>query len=187
MLLKIAVERTSSREMVDIATTVETEFLDGVDVFIFHHIEIAVVTIARYIVAIGFVPTCVFHSHVFSRNHFAVEEEVFRTILLVVVFDEREDAFHKVSILLVVADGDAEAFCSFHNAVHTDGEILALDVDVASIEEGQQSAFTHPVEVGIVGHLRLVHKVDDAIEIFHIVATFARGLLHAAVDVDGEH
>lgn len=187
MLLKIAVERTSSREMVDIATTVETEFLDGVDVFIFHHIEIAVVTIARYIVAIGFVPTCVFHSHVFSRNHFAVEEEIFRAIFLVVVLDEREDAFHKVGVFLVVADGDAEAFCSFHNAVHTDGEILALDVDVASIEEGKKSALTHPVEVDIVGHLRLVHEVDDAVEIFHVVATFARGLLHAAVDVDGEH
>ena len=127
------------------------------------------------------------HTHVFSRNHFAVEEQVFRAILLVVVFDEREDAFHKVSIFLVVADGDAEAFCSFHNAIHTDGEILALDVDVASIEEGKKSALTHPVEVGIVSHLRLVHEVDDAIEVFHIVATFACGLLHAAVDVDGEH
>ena len=187
MLLKIAVERASACEMVDVATTVETEFLDGVDVFVFHHIEIAVVAIARHIVAIGFVPTCVFHSHVFSRNHFAVEEEVFRAIFLVVVLDEREDAFHKISILLVVADGDAEAFCCFDNAVHTDGEILALNVDVASIEEGEKSAFTHPVEVGIVGHLRLVHEVDDAIEIFHVVATFARGLLHAAVDVDGEH
>ena len=187
MLLEVAVERTSARKMVDVATTVESEFLDGVDVFVFHHIEITVVAITRHVVAIGFVPTCVFHSHVFSRNHFAVEEEVFRAILLVVVFDEREDAFHKVGIFLVVADGDAQTFCSFYDAVHPDGEILALDVDVASIEEGEQSALTHPVEVGIVGHLYFVHKVDDAIEIFHVVATFARGLLHAAVDVDGEH
>ena len=63
-----------------------------------------------------------------------MKSKSFRTIFLVVVFDEREDAFHKVSILLVVADGDAQTFCSFHNAIHTDGEILALDVDVASVE-----------------------------------------------------
>ena len=103
------------------------------------------------------------------------------------MLDEREAAFHKVSILLVVADGDAETFCRFYYAVHTNGEILALDVDVASIEEGEQATLAHPVEICIVCHLHLVHEVDDAVEIFHIVATFACGLLHTTVDVDGEH
>ena len=31
-----------------------------------------------------------------------------------------------------------------------------------------------------------MHQIDDFIEIFHVVASFARGLLHAAVEVDGE-
>ena len=134
MLLEVAVQCTSAGEVVDVATPVEAELLDGVDVLVFYHIEVAVVAIARHIVAIFAVPTCMLHAYVFGRNHFAVEEQVFRAVFLVVVLDEREDAFHKVSILLVVADGDAQTFCSFHNAIHTDGEILALDVDVASVE-----------------------------------------------------
>ena len=85
----------------------KTELLDGVDVLVFYHIEVAVVAIARHVVAIFAIPTGMFHAYVFGRNHFAVEEQVFRTIFLVVVFDEREDALHKVGIFFVVADGDA--------------------------------------------------------------------------------
>ena len=32
-----------------------------------------------------------------------------------------------------------------------------------------------------------MHQIDDFIEIFYVVAPFASGLLHTAVEVDGEH
>ena len=87
MLLEVAVQCTSAGEVVDVATPVEAELLDGVDVLVFYHIEVAVVAIARHIVTIFAIPARMLHTHVFSRNHFAVEEQVFRAILLVVVFE----------------------------------------------------------------------------------------------------
>ena len=105
--------------------------------------------------------------------------------MLVVAFDEREDVFDKLLIFRVVANGDTKAFCRFDDAVDTDCEVLALDVDVAGIEEREQSSLTHPVEVFVVGHLRLVHQIDDAVQIFHVIASLTRGLLYAAVDIDG--
>ena len=186
VLFEVAVQGAAAGEVVDVATTVETELLDGVGVFIFYDVEIRVVAVARHVVAVFAVPASMLHTDVLGGNHFAVEEQILRAVLLVVRLDERENALHEVAILLVVADGNAETFGRFDHAVDADGEILAFDVDVAVIEEGQEAAFAHPFQIFVVGHLDFVHQIDDFIEIFHIVTSFARGLLHAAVEVDGE-
>ena len=151
VLLKVAVEGASSGEMGDVPSAVEAELGNGVDVLVFDDVEVGVVAVARDKIAGLLVPSCVLDADVFSRNHFAVEKEFFGAILLVVAFDEREDIFDKLLIFRVVANGDTEAFCRFDDAVDTDGEVLALDVDVAGIEEREQSSLTHPVEVFVVG------------------------------------
>ena len=63
---------------------------------------------------------------------------------------------------------------------------MALDVDVAGIEEGKQTAGAHPFQILVVGHLHFVHQIDDFIEIFYVSRPRA-WLLHTAVEVDGEH
>ena len=187
VLFEVAVEGAAAGEVVDVSTTVEAELLDGIGVFVLYDVEIRVVAVARHVVAVFAIPAGVLDPDVLGGNHFAVEEQILRAVFLVVGLDERENTLNEVAILLIVADGDAEAFGRFDHTIDTDGEILALDVDVAGIEEGKQTAGAHPFQVFVVGHLHFVHQIDDFIEIFHVVAPFARGLLHTAVEVDGEH
>ena len=187
MLVEVHVERRATRQMLDVFAAVQTELFDNVGVGVFNHIEIAIVAIARHVVAVFTVPTRMLNAYVFCWNHLAVEKEVLRAVFLVVVFHEAQDVADKLRVFLIVGNGHAEAFCSFHDAVHTDGQILALDVDIASIEERQHAFLEEVFEVGVVGHLHLMNEVDDAIEVFHIGTAFTRCLLHAAVDIDGQH
>ena len=187
VFVEVAVQRASSGEVLDVASAVQAELFDDVGLRVFHYIKIGVIAVSRDIVAVLSVPSCMFHSDVFSGNHFAVEEQVFGAIFCVVVFNESEDVSDKFFILRVVADGDAEAFGGFDESVHSDGEILAFEVDVACVKEWQHS-FLHEIsQVLVVSHLHLMGEVHDSVEIFHVGASFSRGLLHAAVEIDGEH
>ena len=76
VLFEVAVEGTSSGEVVDVATTVEAELLDGIGVFVLYDVEIGVVAITRYVVAVFAIPAGVFHTDVLGGNHFAVEEQI---------------------------------------------------------------------------------------------------------------
>mgnify|MGYP000997635702 CR=1 FL=1 len=61
VLFEIAVQGAAAGEVVDVATPVEAELLDGIDVLVFYHIEVAVVAIARHFQSISFVPRGILH------------------------------------------------------------------------------------------------------------------------------
>ena len=187
VLVEVGVQRRAAGEMGDIAAAVQAELLDDVGVGVFDDVEVAVVAVARHVVAILAVPAGVLDADILGGNHLAVEEQVFRAVLLIVRLDEAQYAADEGGILVVVADGEPEAFGGLDDAVDADGQILALDVDVAGVEEGQHTLVKEFLQVGIVGHLHLVHKVHDALEILHIRTALAGGLLDATVDVDGQH
>jgi len=92
-----------------------------------------------------------------------------------------------VLVLRVVVDRDAEELGGFHQTVHADGEVLAVDGDVAGVEERQHSLGLQVLEVLVVADLHLVHQVDDLLDELELRDVVAAFVLDATVDVDGEH
>lgn len=76
VLFEIAVEGAAAGEVVDVATTVEAELLDGIGVFVLYDVEIRVVAVARHVVAVFAIPAGVLDPDVLGGNHFAVEEQI---------------------------------------------------------------------------------------------------------------
>src|SRR5574344_1057421 len=99
MLGEIGVESRTAREVLDIFLTVKAKFVEKIERFVFNTIKVAVVAVARYLITVFTVPLGVFHANIFGRNHFAVEENVFGTILLVISFNETENLLHERHIL----------------------------------------------------------------------------------------
>ena len=62
-------QRRTAREVVDITAAVEPELVDHVQRFVLDDIEIGVVTVARYDVAVLAIPFGVFHAHVLGRRY----------------------------------------------------------------------------------------------------------------------
>ena len=127
------------------------------------------------------------HTHILGRNHLAVEHHVLRAVLLVVLLDQTEHALHELLIVIVRRDLQAHELGSLYQAVDTDGEILATDVDVACIEQRQHAVSLQVFQVLVVGQLHLVAEVDDAAQILQIVHLVIDSILDAAVQIDGEH
>ena len=128
-----------------------------------------------------------FHADVFGWNHFAVEHQAWLFVLFVVFLDEAEDFFHEVLVFRVIADFDAFEFGSFYDTVDAYCEVLAVDCDVASVEQWEHAFVAEVAEVGVVSHLHFMHEVDDFLneaEEWQAVLLF---VLDAAVHVDGEH
>ena len=76
VLFEVAVESAAAGEVVDVATTVEAELLDGIGVFVLYDVEIRVVAIARHVVTGFAIPAGVLHTDVLGGNHFAVEKQI---------------------------------------------------------------------------------------------------------------
>ena len=187
MFLEVGVQCGSTGEVRDVALPVKTELVDQIQRIVLHAVEVAVVTVAGHAVTVLAVPFGMFYPHVFGGNHLAVEEQLFALVLVVVFFDQTEHLFHKMLVLRIVVNGDAEKFGRFHQTVDTDGEVLAVDGDVAGVEQRKHAFGLQVFEVLVVGNLYLMHQVDnlaDELELRDIVAAF---VLNAAVDVDGEH
>ena len=127
------------------------------------------------------------HTYILSRNHLAVEEGCLCAILLIIFFDESESALHELNICRIVVDLDAEEFCSLHETVYADCEVLAADVDEACIEERKHALLLESLEVLIVCELHLVNEVNNLCEVCHVVSAVLYRILDAAVKVDGEH
>ena len=187
VLVQIHVERRAAGQVLDVLAAVQAELVEHVGVRVFHHVEITVVTVARHVVAVLAVPAGVFHTHVLGRNHLAVEHHLFGAVFLVVVLNKTQYVLNKTQILLVVRNAHAQALGSLDHTVDTDGQVLAGDIDVAGIEEGQHTFLEQVFQVLVVGQLYLVDEVDYLFQEIKIGTTLTRSLLHAAVEVDGEH
>ena len=90
-------------------------------------------------------------------------------------------------ILRVVADLEAFELCSFDDAVDTYCEVLAVDCDVACIEQWEHAFVAEVTEVAVVGHLHLVHEVDNFLDEAEERQAVLLFVLDAAVHVDGEN
>ena len=99
-------ERGAACEVLDVFAAVQAELLEYVSVRILYDVEVAVVAVPRNIVSVLAVPARVFYTNVFGRNHFAVEQHVFRAVFLVIVFYRAKYALHEVKVLFVVRDSE---------------------------------------------------------------------------------
>lgn len=114
---------------------VQPEFVDYIQRRIFDAVKIAVVAVARYDVAVFAIPFRMFHADVFGRDHFAVEHHLLASVFLVIPFDQPEYLLYESRIARVVVDLDAERFGGLYQSVHADGQVLAVHVDVACVEQ----------------------------------------------------
>ena len=187
MFVEVAVQCRAACEVFDVAFAVEFELIENVSVLIFNDIELAIIAVARYFVAVFLVPLSMFHTYVFGWNHLAVEHQARFLVLFVVFLDKAEYLFHKVLIFRVIANFDAFKLGCFDYTVDTYCEVLAVDCDVSGVEQREHAFVAEVTQVAVVSHLYLVHEVDDFLDEAkerHAVLFF---VLDAAVHVDCEH
>ncbi len=187
VLLEVHVEGGTAREVLDVWCAVQLELVDDVERVVLYDVEVGVVAVARYEVAVLAVPLGVLDADVLGRNHLAVEEHVLGAVLLVVLLYDGQDALHELLVLVVGVNLQAHELGSLHEAVDADGEVLAVHRDVASVEEWQHAVGLQLLEVLVVGELHFVADVDDVGEELLVVLAVVDGVLDAAVEVDGEH
>ena len=152
--VKVQVQRRSTVKPIHQFFTVQQEFVERVDFFVFDDVEIGVVAFAADFVAVGFVPFGVFHAEVFSRDKLSVELHavVFAGGLVGFKYGF-QTALDEVDVVVVVADFDALRFGCFRHAVDADGEELFVQRDEACIVNGQHAGslvFFHQFAVGVL-------------------------------------
>jgi len=92
-----------------------------------------------------------------------------------------------VLVIVVWSDFESHEFGSFDKSVDAYGEILSGYVYVACIEQRQHAMRLQLLEVLIVGELHFVAKINYVLEVFFVVDSVVDSILHASVNVDGEH
>ena len=127
------------------------------------------------------------YAHVFSGNHLTVEEQILRTILLVVMLYDAEHTLYEMLVVLVRGNLQPHELGSLNQSVDADGQILAADIDISGIEQRQHAVVLQFLQVFIVSHLHLVTEVYDRSQILLVVDIVVDGILDAAVQVDGQH
>ena len=152
--VEVQVQRGAAVEPVHQFFTVQQEFVERVDFFVFDDVEIGVVTFAADFVTVGFVPFGVFHAEVFGGDKLGVELHavVFAGGLVGFKYGF-QTALDEVDVIVVVADFDALRFGGFRHAVDADGEELFVQRDEACIVNGQHSGglvFFHQFAVGVL-------------------------------------
>ena len=187
VLLQVAVQGTTTGEVLNVFTSVETETIQDVQTLVLYYVEIAVVAITRYYIAVLFVPFSVFHTHVLGRDHLAVEHNVLRAVLFVLLLDDTEQLLNEVCVFGCIFDLQAEELSSLHQTVHTDGEVLTTDVDITGVEERQHAFLLQVLEVLVVSQLHFVHEVHYILDVSLIRDVITNSVLDSTVEVDGEH
>ena len=123
--VEVQVQRGATVEPVHQFFTVQQEFVERVDFFVFDDVEIGVVAFAADFVAVGFVPFGVFHAEVFGRDKLCVKLHAVVLAGGLVGFEYGfQTALDKVDVVVVVADFNALRFGGFRHAVDADGEEL---------------------------------------------------------------
>ena len=134
--VQIQVQRGTAVQIIHQLPAVQQEFVQRVDEFVFHHIEIGIVAVALFFhaVAVFFVPLRVFRAQVFGRHEFGVEfVAVFFGGFLIGVIDDFQFSLHEFDVFVVVADMDALRFRRFHHPVNADGQELFVQRDESRI------------------------------------------------------
>ena len=152
--VEVQVQRGAAVEPVHQFFTVQQEFVERIDFFVFDDVEIGVVAVAADFVAVGFVPFGVFHAEVFGGDKLGVELHavVFAGGLVGFKYGF-QTALNEVDVIVVVADLDALRFGGFRHAVDADGEELFVQRDEACIVNGQHAGglvFFHQFAVGVL-------------------------------------
>ena len=180
-------QRRAAREVVDVAASMQPEFVDDVQRLVLDDVEIGVVAVARHGVSVLAVPFGVLHADVFGGDHLAVEHQLLGAVFLVVTLDQPQYVLHESDVVVVVVDADSQKFGGFDQSVYADGQVLARKVDVARIEERQHAFGLQFLEVFVVSRLYFVYQIRDLFQIGEIVHAVLHGVLDAAVEVDRQH
>ena len=187
VFVKVHVQGGTTGEVLDIGTAVQLELVDDRQRVVLDDVEVGVVAVAGHEVAVLAVPLGMLHANVLGRNHLAVEHQFLRTVFLVVLLNQSQDALHEVLVVVVRRNLQTHELCSLHQTVDADGKILAVDVDIAGVEQRQHTVGLQFLQVLVVSRLHLVAQVDDATKILQIVLLVVHGILDAAVQVNGQH
>ena len=139
VFVKVHMEGRTTCQMLDVWRTMEFELIDDGKRIVLYHIEIAVITIAWYKIAILTIPLGMFHTYILGRNHFTVKHHILGTILTVVFLNESENTLDKMQIVIIRRYFQSHKLGSLNQAVDTDGEILTTNINVARVEERQHA------------------------------------------------
>ena len=131
MLLKIAVQCRSTGQVLNILDTVQTETVNYVQCGILHLIEVAVVAVTRYNIAVLLIPLGVLDTNVLGRNHLTVEHYALGAVLLVQLLYDTQNGLYILCVTRVVTDLDTQELGTLNQTVYTDCQILTAYVDVA--------------------------------------------------------
>ena len=152
--VEVQVQRRAAVEPIHQFFTMQKEFVERVDFFVFNDVEIGVVAVAADFVAIGFIPFGVFHAEVFGGDKLGVELHAVVFAGGLVGFEYGfQTALDEVDVIVVVADFDALRFGCLRHTVDADGEELFVQRDEACIVNGQHSGglvFFHQFAVGVL-------------------------------------
>ena len=165
VLIEIHVQCRSTCQMLDVGCTVEFELVNHTQRLVLNDIEVGVIAVARHKVAILTVPLGMLHTNVFCRNHFTVEHDILCTVLLVILLNQSQDALNEVLIVVIWSDLQPHELSCLYQAIDTDGQILATDIDVACIKQRQHTMCLKIFQILVIRHLYLVAQVDDAAQI----------------------
>ena len=174
-------------EVLDVRSSVQLELVNDVERVVLYYIEVAVVAVARYEIAVLTVPLGMLNAHILGRNHLTVEHNLLRTILLVVLLYESKHFLYKVQIVGIVVDLKSHELCGFNKSVHTDCEILTTHIDISSVKQRQHTLLLQILKILVVCQLHLMAEINNLRKVFGIVKTVLYGILYATVEVDGEY
>ena len=104
-------------EVLDVWSAVQLELVNDVERVVLYYIEVAVVAVARYEIAVLTVPLGMLNAHILGWNHLAVEHNLLRAILLVVLFNESKHLLYEVQIVGTVVDLKSHELCCFNKSV----------------------------------------------------------------------
>ena len=90
MLLEVHVEGRATREVLDVGSAMQLELVEDGQRVVLYDIEVRVVAVAWYEVAVLTIPLGVLYTNVLGRNHLAVEHHVLRAILTIILFYQSE-------------------------------------------------------------------------------------------------
>ena len=75
------------------------------------------------------------NTHILCRNHLTVEHHFFRTILLIILLNESKNALNELLIVFIRRNLQTHELSSLYQSIDTNSQILAIDIDIACVEQ----------------------------------------------------
>ena len=130
VLLKVAVQSRSTCQVLNILDSVQTETVNHVKRIILNLVEVAVVAVTRYYIAVLLVPLGILYTHILGWNHLTIEHHTLTAVLLIQFFYDSQNGLHIFCVTRVVTYLYTQELSRLYKSVYANGQVLAADVDV---------------------------------------------------------